>query len=645
MKFKLTEIEIKNFLSYKYTKFSDLKNYNIIIGKNNSGKSNLLKVLKFIHDSIYGLNEKSISELISCFLYNSDKENDAFVSFTFQLSDDFRREIFKKLYNANYLNEVFKNNPLKELFTIYDDQKRSEISLNWMIKEGFLKKIKFTFAYYKLKNDLIIQQIAGIHEKFKNPIPLFIVSKEEKNDLFLHILNNEIQTKSNNFEEFFGSNIIEKSRQGYLGRSLKDTFNSLIGGSKLSESCDLIKIIIENFYEFFRNSIHYIPDKRYFEGEADTSDIINTILEPDGHNFVKYIYKKINTGEINWVNDFNKELAIYIPNIVEITQIIDRIKDKEKTILISKERGLKVDVRLEHMGMGVLNVAFFLAYLKEIKEGTILIIEEPELFIFPGLQTKIRDKFLHSSDKIQMFVSTHSPRFLIEDDSKCSVYSVQKTDGGSIAFKVPKEKFSKICEDLEVDLEEYEKQKSIKNDENFWRSFIIKVIEEPIENKLWDFKETLKMWKAPDSNEKRKGQIEFCEDIAGFANSEGGVLIVGITNKIPREIKGIEESLERKVQDCRDKILKWTDYDKDFFQIKTISLSDKKGSIKTCVIIIVAQTKEVIGVKQENEDYSYKIRLETGCKSFNRNKIKETKKNLYDDNYNFFKNLKEFCQC
>ena len=64
MKFKLSEVRIKNFLSYKDVTFSGINKYNVLIGKNNSGKSNLIKIMKFLHSNCQN-NE---------FLYDSKEE-------------------------------------------------------------------------------------------------------------------------------------------------------------------------------------------------------------------------------------------------------------------------------------------------------------------------------------------------------------------------------------------------------------------------------------------------------------------------------------------------------------------------------------------------------------------------------------------
>ncbi|MBA7680772.1 hypothetical protein ES703_89093 [subsurface metagenome] len=51
MELKLEKIEFFHFLSYVTAEFSNLKNYNVLIGKNNSGKSNLFKIFRMLKEN------------------------------------------------------------------------------------------------------------------------------------------------------------------------------------------------------------------------------------------------------------------------------------------------------------------------------------------------------------------------------------------------------------------------------------------------------------------------------------------------------------------------------------------------------------------------------------------------------------------
>ena len=75
---------------------------------------------------------------------------------------------------------------------------------------------------------------------------------------------------------------------------------------------------------------------------------------------------------------------------------------------------------------------------------------------------------------------------------------------------------------------------------------------------------------------KKKKEVEFCEDVTSFANMEGGVLIIGISNKIPRNVTGIED-LENKMKYTKDVIMKGISYPRELTHFHVLTLEDKFG--------------------------------------------------------------------
>lgn len=172
----------------------------------------------------------------------------------------------------------------------------------------------------------------------------------------------------------------------------------------------------------------------------------------------------------------------------------------------------------------------------------------------------------------------------------------------------------------------------IYNNNSFWEKLVKNIIIRT-ECKYWDFKQTLEMWKAPSSLKQIK-QIDFCEKIAAFANRKGGIIFIGITDKIPRKILGVS-NLESKLQSINLILNKWIDYQKDFFNLEEIILKDSNGIEKRCIAVIVAQTRDPIGVKNFNGYYSYPVRLETGLYRENFSGLIKKKKIVTTINFNF----------
>jgi len=192
-----------------------------------------------------------------------------------------------------------------------------------------------------------------------------------------------------------------------------------------------------------------------------------------------------------------------------------------------------------------------------------------------------------------------------------------------------------------LDIEKYNDQMRLLYRESFWRSLITKAKRSNrIERQLWDFKRTLEMWHV-GPEEREKWKVEFCEDVASFANAKGGVLIIGVTNEPPRRIEGILD-LENRLKFAKEVLRRHAVYVSDFTHFQQVLMRDEVGRDKTCLVIVVSQTKGVVRVKDQQGKYSFPIRLETGKSRADEDMIKDSKKYVIRDNYNFMSDLYTF---
>jgi len=177
--------------------------------------------------------------------------------------------------------------------------------------------------------------------------------------------------------------------------------------------------------------------------------------------------------------------------------------------------------------------------------------------------------------------------------------------------------------------------------ESFWRSFITKAMGDGrVESQLWDFKETFEMWHL-QPKDKEEAEVKFCEQVAAFANAKGGVLIVGITDSPPRTIVGIED-LENKLKSTKSILMRHIDYDGDYIHFQQVMLHNSENKDKNCLIIAIAQTKDVASVKDQAGRFSYPLRLVTGKENFDSERIRNLKIDVLKDNYSFISDLDRF---
>lgn len=124
-----------------------------------------------------------------------------------------------------------------------------------------------------------------------------------------------------------------------------------------------------------------------------------------------------------------------------------------------------------------------------------------------------------------------------------------------------------------------------------------------------------------------------------FANSEGGLIIVGITDK-ERNIIGLND-VENKVQDIDRIISRWIKPKVDFYKIRDIIIEDNNKIPKQCIIISIAQTKKPLYVRKDNGVNIYKVRGQSGKKPSDSEDRERRKKTVFYSNYKFIKEFKE----
>ncbi|MHA2127792.1 MAG: AAA family ATPase [Promethearchaeota archaeon] len=631
MKLKIEKIELFHLLSYVNAEFSNLNNYNVLIGKNNSGKSNLLKIFRMLKENYQN------GVFSSRYIYEDNTRVEASVILSFKLSKSIRRELLIKLYHGNYLEHVLIS--LGRLEGIHKKYKWGEKKdeIQYLIDQGYYSKVKIEISYKNVIKNICITQVSTKHKEIEEEqILLKTILKDKPDNINQTIISDisRLSVKENTIKDFFTD--FPHSNIGSVSSSLRNFFSNLQVFSKhpiISILMDLIK------NEFF-DVIFLIPGKRKFKKDSDRDNILSTILEPNGQNLAKFIHMKKVANQDEWLLELTQELHEYFPDIITMQQMVDI---EGKTFLNFKEKDIDFELRIENLGEGILNIVHFLAYIKELKENKILFIEEPELHLHPGLENKLRDKLIEISNKNLIFITTHSREFLPDNKDGCSVYLLKKENIQSTVDKIPEDKYEEIYRTLDMDISKYKLQKSLIYNEDFWIKFIRKSMEDNrIETELWDFKRTIDFWKITEIQKLSESKIKFCQQIASFANNQGGVLIIGISDKIPRNIIGLDyDPLETRVRDLKILIKKRTN-NNNFVDIQQIKLKDKNNSEKICLIIVIAQTMKIVSVLRDDRSYIYKKRIGTSSESVAPEEIRESKKTLDGDNFDYLSYLKSY---
>lgn len=216
----------------------------------------------------------------------------------------------------------------------------------------------------------------------------------------------------------------------------------------------------------------------------------------------------------------------------------------------------------------------------------------------------------------------------------------------SMAFDACAEYFEFLRDSLRnilIDIDKFVAQRDLVNDDAFWRAFIARVMTtSTAESQLWDCKETLTLWHVDNKPQRDQAKVTFCEDIASFANTRGGILLIGVSDK--RKVVGIGSGreLESRLKVAADVLEKQLEYPRrDIFHLRQIP-QDYDGADKICLVIVIAQACQPVGVHDGEGHYTYPVRRETGLTRVARDEILTPKMHMKSDNYDFLADLYQF---
>ena len=423
----LSKVIIKNYRSIKELEVSFKKGKNVIVGRNNSGKSNIVKAIDIV------LGEKSPdwdkSENISENDFHSGNTKEEIFIWceltrdidTLGVIEDLNfsgagKTAYVKIqtliprHPANdYLIQISDNfdaTQIEKLFFFESEEGQSKLDANeykkmWIGGKSYCKQT--------------------LEDEFLNinKIAFAFMAKKEDGKIIKHL-------------SFFYTDDETNWKIGSNAGSLRNFFLQSAIIPAFRDTKDQLRI---NQWSWYGKLL-----KQYIDTE--NQDLKNAFGE------LKKASEKVFNDLQSKIGD--KKTNIAFPGTTISFQFNpDTKQDIYKNALIYVDDGFNSE--LSDKGSGIqsaITISLFDFYIREVahSSGSLLVIEEPELYLHPHGRRVISDRLNHFLDggKNQVIVTTHSTEFIVPASEELNIICVQKKNDGTVAkntsFNTPKRK-------------------------------------------------------------------------------------------------------------------------------------------------------------------------------------------------------------
>lgn len=446
----ISKLTIKNYKSIKDEVFIFNKGINVLVGKNNAGKSNIVSALNEILGDKY--NTMSYEDKI--FYTNGTSKPERNFKIIAEIDE---------INNLDYslLENIKKSTALIDISDYFNEEER-EFNSEWLLKDDDELKEKYPEKFnFRGTNLLAWKKQEELKNIFDNTKKLWIYkyyNKEDDTNLYNIILKVETIITS----PFSSSKkIVKYYRMLYINPNIKATLMTslLIPAFRTTETT--LKITKWSWYGKLLQKKWNDSCKDEHQKEIDkvSNELRNTV-----GNVFKDLKDDINT-------QLKKTLSLMNVSI-DINMLESKNEDYYKNIKLSVDDG--IETPLENKGSGLqslIMIELFKFYCKIFNQSSLLILEEPELFLHPHAKRMLSDilnDFIGNGEN-QIIITTHSEEFLNNVDIE-NINVIRKSSLGTKKSRISKDNYGdgKELQKLKIELQH-------KNAEMFFAEKVILV--------------------------------------------------------------------------------------------------------------------------------------------------------------------------
>lgn len=344
----LKSIKINNFFSFIDTKFIPHEKETILIGINGSGKSNLIKAIKFLKEGVTGIGFKNVvidmwGGFDAIYYYGGNSNNEI------SIEDEFDAKTLKK-YGFSFIENIFYKVTIRKVPS----------NINYQIDEQI---------YY-----------AAINNK-----PLILLNFKNGSGFVSETTSETNKIKLVNYT-FDG----QESALKFI--SDPDRYFALFTLKKAIEDWSV--------YDYFDTT----PQSKIRKPVLPTSD---KKLQAEGNNLPQIL----NTIKINDKKSFYK-IKELLNHVNPLYSGFDFNNVGVNIELMLEEEELNKSIHVTHISDGTLRFLCLLSILYNKNRGSLLCIDEPEVGLHPDMISTIAEGIQYASNESQIIIATHSEHIL-----------------------------------------------------------------------------------------------------------------------------------------------------------------------------------------------------------------------------------------
>jgi len=393
-KIMISKITLENFFSFGHPTTIELNpDINILVGINGSGKSNFLKAIHLLKESVVGNGLETVflkewSGFNS--VINFNKEEKDYIKLSFEFDKNVIKNVMQK---GGY---QFPNNPIYEIGIF-----PAGVTSYYLKEKLYSKSIQLDdndFIYMEMDN---AQGIISTREGGKVGVQRYPQEHSQINFKSTELVLRQISDPDRFYPLFTLKSVLEELSVYYY-------FDTSINGS-------------------IRQPSGYGTEKK---------------LLPDGQNLMTILNNTKNNHPFNYdrieeairkINPYFKDISFAVLG--------------SKLYLVLREKYLSRSVSIEHISDGTLHYLLLLSISFNPERGCLVCIDEPETSLHPDMINTIAKAMKQASNGAQLIIATHSPLLLNSFDIDDILIFEKNNDNETKVFIKSPDEFDEWTED------------------------------------------------------------------------------------------------------------------------------------------------------------------------------------------------------